>query len=278
MKKILFTLLSIIAFVAMTNAQSMKVYQDGQLKAIYYVSKDDKVEFSDDFPFPENNNMVNGHEFVDLGLSVKWATCNVGAKKPEEAGGYYAWGETHEHRNADGSYNMYILSSYNGSYFYAGDEGYQYISKDGKMTYIGKEISGQREYDVATLTMGNNWRMPTYEEIQELLNNTTSIWTNNYKGSGIAGRIYTSTKRGYTNASIFFPAAGYRNINTPSGYNSEGKYWSGTLCDIANYDKAPNRAYTLSFDSKNAQEPIFYYPERFFGCSIRPVFIGSNSQ
>ncbi len=80
-----------------------------------------------------------GHEYVDLGLSVKWATCNVGATKPEEYGNYYAWGETA------------TKSEY---------------TEDNSLTY-GKQmrdISGNAQYDAATANWGGTWRMPTNDE------------------------------------------------------------------------------------------------------------------
>ena len=100
MKKVFFAILSILALTLTASAQSMKVYQNGQLKAIYYVSKDDRIEFSDDFPFPdesdkdEPSSKIPVGKAVDLGLSVKWADMNIGAKKSEDFGWHLAWGET----------------------------------------------------------------------------------------------------------------------------------------------------------------------------------------
>ncbi len=88
---------------------------------------------------------INGHEWVDLGLSVKWATCNVGASSPSDFGGYYAWGELTE------------KSSY---------------TEENSKTYGDSSISdigGNPQYDVATATWGSSWRLPTEHELQELI-------------------------------------------------------------------------------------------------------------
>ena len=91
----------------------------------------------------------NGHDYVDLGLSVKWATCNVGSKKPDEFGGYYAWGETEEKN-------------------YYGDETYKYYEYyENEYVFIGYDIAGT-QYDAANVKWGGNWRMPTREQMQEL--------------------------------------------------------------------------------------------------------------
>ena len=123
------------------------------------------------------------HEAVDLGLpsGTKWAACNVGATKPEEYGGYYAWGETEEKE-------FYDKSTYK---FYQDDE---YVN-------IGEDISGT-EYDVAHVKWGGNWYMPTWEEFRELINNCKIEWTT---FNGVNGEKFTSKINGN---SIFLPAAG----------------------------------------------------------------------
>jgi hypothetical protein len=110
------------------------------------------------------------HVAVDLGLpsGTKWASCNVGATKPEEYGGYYAWGETEEKE-------FYDKSTYK---FYQDDA---YVN-------IGSDISGT-EYDVAHVKWGGNWCMPTYDDIQELRDNCTSEWTTL---NGVNGRKFTA--------------------------------------------------------------------------------------
>ena len=117
---------------------------------------------------------INGHDYVDLGLSVKWATCNIGADKPEDYGDYFAWGEAE------------TKSVYN---------------KDNSATY------GKTSYtflDAASAQWGSSWRMPTKDEFQELIDNCTWQWTT---VGGHNGYMVTSKKNGN---SIFLPAAGIR--------------------------------------------------------------------
>ena len=137
-----------------------------------------------------------GHEYVDLGLSVKWATCNVGATSPEDYGHYFAWGETSPK-----------------------DE----YTEDNCSTY-GKEMSdiaGDAQYDAATANWGGDWRMPTKEEMRELLNNCIWIWTTQ---NGVNGY----NVKGPNGNSIFLPAAGERDGSSLYDAGSGGSYWSST--------------------------------------------------
>lgn len=143
------------------------------------------------------------YEYVDLGLSVKWATCNVGADNPEDYGDYYAWGE------------MTPKSSY---------------TKDNSNTY-GKsidEIGGDILYDVATVNEGSDWRLPTQDEFNELIINCKWKWTTY---NGVKGYEVKSKKNGN---SIFLPAAGYCNGDVPSRQGSVGYYWSSTPGGVNN--------------------------------------------
>ena len=99
---------------------------------------------------------TNGYEYVDLGLSVKWANCNVGANKPEDYGNYYAWGET-------------ITKS-----LYTSDNSKTYglsISELQTQGYIDSEGNLTSQYDAARTNWGGRWRMPTYDELDELIDN-----------------------------------------------------------------------------------------------------------
>ncbi len=247
MKKILFTLISMLAFAAVANAQSMKVYQNGQLKAIYYVSKDDKVEFSDDFPFPENNNMVNGHECVDLGLSVKWATMNVGATSPEDYGWYFAWGETTAKTTYDWSTYTLCKGSFDTMTKYCTSSSYGTV--DNKTTL---ELAD----DAAYKNWGGSWRMPTKAEQYELREKCTWTWitqngVNGYKVSGPNGN------------SIFLPAAGYRNDSSLDFAGSHGIFWSSLSTSTSDY------AYGLGFGSDGFGWGSSYV--RYRGRSVRAV-------
>lgn len=200
-------------------------------------------------------------EAVDLGLSVKWASFNIGAASPDDLGDYFAWGETKP--KSDYSWSTYKWC--NGSYItltkYCLSDGAAYWggsgSPDGKTDL---EI----EDDAAIANWGGSWRMPTPSEWKELIDNCTWTWTNNYNDTGIAGYILNSKKTGYTNKSIFLPAAGYYWDGTDL-YNvgSYGRYWSSSL----NTDN-PTAAWNVNFNSGNILRNSFY---RASGLSVRPV-------
>ena len=147
------------------------------------------------------------HEFVDLGLpsGTLWATCNVGANSPEEYGDYFAWGET-------APKDVYSWSTYQ---YYDGGNLTKYTGSDGLTTL-------QPEDDAATANWGNEWRMPTKEEWQELLDNTTVTWT---QQNGVNGRFFT----GSNGNSLFLPAAGFRWVDNLNYVGSYGLYWSNLL-------------------------------------------------
>ncbi|MBO5849722.1 MAG: hypothetical protein J6Q47_00385, partial [Paludibacteraceae bacterium] len=125
----------------------------------------------------------NGHEYVDLGLSVKWATCNVGATRPEYFGNYYAWGETTPNTDYDWDNYKWCNGSSTTMTKYCTDSDYGTV--DNK-TVLDKED------DAAAVNMGGSWRMPTLEEWTELIDNCTWEITDSYKGTGVEGRILKS--------------------------------------------------------------------------------------
>ena len=193
----------------------------------------------------------NGYEYVDLGLSVKWATCNVGASNPEEYGDYFAWGETEPKE-------VYEWSTYkwcNGSYItqtkYCTDSYYGTVDNKTQL-----ELSD----DAARANWGGSWRMPTDAELTELHEQCT--WTGTTQ-NGVYGYKVTSKKSGYTNKSIFLPAAGYRNGSSLLSVGSLGYYWSSSL-----YTYHPHNACELYFHSDYMCRRDDY---RYYGFSVRPV-------
>lgn len=177
---------------------------------------------------------LNGHEYVDLGLpsGLKWATCNVGADKPEEYGNYYAWGET---KTKDA-----------------------YTHKNSRtLDKIMKDISGNHEYDAATANWGGSWRMPTIDELNELRINCSWTWITQ---NGVEGYKVTSKKNGN---SIFLPAAGYRYGSSLYYAGYYGYYWSSTPNDDLDF-----YAYYLDFNGYNHSMDDNY---RDYGQSVRPV-------
>ena len=197
--------------------------------------------------FERRKTYIDGHDYVDLGLSVKWATCNVGASSPEDYGGYYAWGEIEEKSNYDWSTYKWC----NGSY----DTQTKYCTSSSYGTVDNKTVLDPED-DVAHVKWGGTWRMPTLDEQKELLNKCTWTWTtqngvNGYKVTGPNGN------------SIFLPAAGYRYGSGAYHRGSYGYYWSSSL-----YSNGSYYAFYLYFYSGNH---YWYYYSRFNGHSVRPV-------
>jgi hypothetical protein len=161
------------------------------------------------------------HEFVDLGLSVKWATCNVGAEKPTDKGDLFAWGETEP--KSDYSMSTYKFSI-NGSY----DDFTKYNYKDRKNRL-------EPEDDAAHVKWGGNWRIPTTREWKDLVEKCT--WTYVKKKDGTEGFLITSNKRGYTDRSIFIPYTVFRDSTSvedgqfPGDGQYGGLYWTCFLVD-----------------------------------------------
>ena len=176
-----------------------------------------------------------GRGYVDLGLSVKWATCNVGATSPEDYGHYFAWGET----SPKDEYTEDNCSTY------------------GKQM---SEIAGDAQYDAATANWGGDWRMPTEAEQEELLDNCTWKWTTQ---NGVNGY----NVKGPSGNSIFLPAAGYRHGSSLYDDGRDGLYWNSTPSDYYLYDY-DYRAFRLYFNS-DYQDMDSY--NRSYGQSVRPV-------
>lgn len=177
---------------------------------------------------------------IDLGLSVKWASCNVGAESPEEYGSYFAWGETEEKTDKYSSKSVtYGLS----------------ISELESRGIIGSDGNLTAEYDAATANWGGDWRMPTSDEMEELLNNCTWEWTTQ---NGVNGRKVTGPNGNF----IFLPAAGYCYGTSLDYAGSVGYYWSAMPYG-GSYD-----AYCLRFDS----DYCGWYGNRcYYGFAVRPV-------
>ena len=191
----------------------------------------------------------DGHESVDLGLpsGLMWAAYNVGATKPEEYGGYYAWGETEE--KTDYSWETYEWC--NGSY----DTMTKYCTDSSYGTVDNKTVLDPED-DVAHVKWGGAWRMPTKAEQDELLTECNWEWTtlnsvNGYRVTGPNGN------------SIFLPAAGYRYGTGVLFGGSNGDYWSGSL-----YSSYSSLAYYLNFNSAYRDRG---YGTRFSGHPVRPV-------
>ncbi len=196
-------------------------------------------------------------EWVDLGLSVKWATFNVGASKPEEYGDYFAWGETKPK-------DYYDWSTYkwcNGS----SDTLTKYDVFSSRGAVDHKTVL-DLEDDAACVNWGGLWRMPTLAEWTELRDNCIWTWTSDFQGTGVAGQIVTSTKSGYTDKSIFLPAAGFRYYTDLYDDGSFGQYLSSSL-----YTSQPLYARSAYFGSDYYVYLDGSGHDRCNGLSVRPV-------
>ena len=193
------------------------------------------VEHKQEKAKKSSKGTISGHDYVDLGLSVKWATCNVGANKPEAYGNYYAWGET-ETKEEYTENNCKTIES----------------------KFLGLKIIDKRENfkDTARANWGGSWRMPTKAEMEELEDKCTWTWTSQ---SGVKGYKVT----GPNGNSIFLPAAGYC-IGSSRYYVGEyGIYRSSTPNESNTY-----YAYRLSFGSGGHGVG---WDDRYYGRTVRPV-------
>ena len=180
----------------------------------------------------KHNEAVYRHEYVDLGLSVRWATCNVGADSPEDYGDYFVWGETKTKK--------------------------RYTEENCET--LGEDISDIKgtSRDVSHVKWGSSWRMPTYGEIRELIDNCDWKWT---MLNGVSGYRVT----GKNGKSIFLPAAGWRNGTSLYDTGKYGRYWSSTPNGSGTRD-----ACGLFFGSGYHAWGWYWY-SRYYGFSVRPV-------
>lgn len=235
----------------------IELYYDGAEKVILRVKQKGAV------------NELNGHKFVDLGLSVKWATCNIGAEDTGDAGNYYMWGDLID-RKADGYTTVnypHITKSYvqdkdkDGNLVFDEETGEPVMSEVWSYTNIGENISGSELYDVARKEWGETWRIPTMEEVQELIANCSYVWTK-YKST--SGFEFTSK---INDAKIFIPAVGYyMNNDDISYFGSNGSYWTASAFSD---DGRPGSAYYLLMTS--GKGPRLEYTAYHSAHPIRPV-------
>ena len=170
------------------------------------------------------------HEYVDLGLSVLWATTNIGAESETDYGNYYAWGET-ETKTGYTSNN--------------------YTDPESSSTAL------DATHDAATANWGSDWRMPTKSEFDELVKECSRTYT---KKGDVNGILFTSKMDGYTDKSIFLPAAGYYDDSKLTENSVYAHYWTSTLFDE-----------TSSYEFNFYSVPMFISKVRYCGLPIRPV-------
>lgn len=218
--------------------------------------------------FTGSDTKVPVPEIVDLGLSVKWASFNLGASKPEDYGDYYAWGETEPYYSSlnpliwkEGKEEGYWWPSYKwcmGSHIFTK---YCTNSVYGYNEFTDNKTVLDPEDDAAHVNLGENWRLPTKEEQDELQEKCSWVWT---QMNGVNGCKFT----GPNGNSIFLPAAGYRGTTVLNNAGSGGYYWSLSLNAVSSngvYDLYFNSDYVESTDSN-----------RYCGFSVRPVYDDSD--
>ena len=196
------------------------------------------------------------HEYVDLGLSVKWATCNIGANSPEEYGDYFAWGEIAPKEE----YNWSTYKWCNGS-----ETTLTKYCTDGSYGTVDNKTQLELSDDAAYANWGNGWRMPTRAEFTELYEQCTWTWTTE---NGINGYKVTSKSTGN---SIFLPVTGLRYESSLSGVGDYGYYRSSSM--------GSSRSLGTWIIHINASEMGMYNDgTRHTGMSVRPVYISQNEQ
>ena len=201
-----------------------------------------------------NPTPVDVHEYVDLGLpsGTLWATCNIGASSPEQYGDYFAWGET-------APKNAYNWSNYkwcNGS-----DNTMTKYCVNNSYGSVDNKTELDPEDDAAYVNWGSSWRMPTNQQLIELIQNCSWEWTS-------MNDVYGQLGTGPNGKTLFLPASGYRSevwlYNTGSGACS----WSRSL--MPDYS---NNAFYLDLGSGIVDWNLF---PRFYGFTVRAVRVSQN--
>ena len=185
-------------------------------------------------------------EAVDLGLSVKWASFNLGASKPEEYGKYYAWAATTGYASGE-SYDFSWANTP-----YCNDSNGNSWSK-----YTSGNATLESSDDAATVNLGGSWRMPTHAEWQELSSKCTWTWTSQ---NGINGYKVSASNGNW----IFLPAASHRYGTSSDDVGSYGRYWSSQV-----HSSNVDYAWHMYFNSGDRDPDSDYY--RYDGFSVRPV-------
>lgn len=235
MKK-LFTSTLVLALTLVAQAQTMNVHFKNGTKVEFNSVNVDYVDFTEK---PSDPTLTPG-DYVDLGLSVKWASCNLGASTPAGKGGYYAWGET----STKTKYTK---------------ENYAYYKEGSDYTDIGKEISGT-QYDAATVNLGKDWRMPTKDEVHELCEKCTFTY-------GVVDGVKGYYATGKNGNSIFLPCYGYK-LNSWGYEKDQGYFWIGIGTEVN------SSGYHLWLDEGKA-----YWDRlslKYKGLQIRPVYSPSS--
>lgn len=310
MKKLfVFTIAALMSYGAQAQIDKGDLDDDGKITMndvvmllnIYLTQKDSES--------PEPEGMNNGHEYVDLGLSVKWATCNVGASSPEEYGGYYAWGETSAYGEAPSDYPSSYTKTPNKDYTsqrtktiydwqhykymaYGKSSGYgcskyQIADKQTESvwyknsTFIGDEKTIlDKEDDAASANWQGAWRMPTKAEFNELISNCYGEWVSYYNGKRVNGFIVYKAKADADKGkwSYYYYPVGVYSLSDPHIFlpAASRRIEDSTVGDAGGYylSSSLDRTFTSSANS------LYFYKsgvqgektyDRYEGLSVRAV-------
>ena len=199
---------------------------------------------------------ASAQQAVDLGLSVRWADRNMGAVSTDDKGWYLSWGELMTKQE-------YTIDNYR---FGMGD--YRVMTK---YVFPSKETTSEPdnlrylepEDDIATTTLGEGWRMPTYAEITELAKQCTWLWVDDSAGYRVTGP---------SGNHIFLPAGGMYSADSLVLDTHEGYYWSG---EVITYNA--DFAHLLRFTSRTVNHYVLRMAPRVLGCLVRAVYAGSSA-
>ena len=209
---------------------------------VWHGTKSETIQAVDSITFIKSEEKAT---YIDLGLSVKWGTCNIGAKNPEDFGNFYQWGDIKTKESYDWNTYKYGTDRNNLE---------KYNVKDGKTTLDSED-------DAAIANMNEGWRMPTPAEIKELVEKCTWEWTtvNNVNGYKVTGK---------NGNSIFLPAAGVMFDKNPYYGGKYGYYLSNTLREG---DEAYIKMYAQGFSFQSHKYQADDRIARNYGIPIRPV-------
>ena len=198
---------------------------------------------------------IKEYEYVDLGLpsGLKWAKCNLGAETETDYGDYFMWGSIKPNSN---TFCNWENAPFNGGSSHY-DETYFNSVKD---TICPNGVL-RKEFDAAFYVTGGKARMPTLDELQELLENTENEWIEDFNGSGVNGRKFTSKTNGN---SIFIPASGARSESSFYGQGIYSYIWSSSL-----YTLDPRNAWLWNLGSGYVGADDYGY--RYYGFCVRSV-------
>ena len=211
---------------------------------------------------------VAAPSYVEMGDGLKWATCNLGASKPEEEGDYYAWGETKPYYT-----NLNPLTWKEGRPYYGYECNTHFIFDDTgfksiKYSLKDKKLVLEPADDAARATYGGKWRIPTEAEWTALTNENNYTWVKGQK-NGVEGYTVTSKVKGYEGNSIFLPLTRHFIGATLMKKAFTPGYWSSTIQEKQNYADWDLSAQHFEFTTSSS--PVSKSEGRYLGYPIRAV-------